>query len=89
MVALISIVENFGEIQAIVMKLGDFSRNLLQITFLPEKIIRRCPVSMVTVLSKVPFGRFVFMQIFCCIFHIFRILCAYYQSGRHNFIISH
>ena len=39
-VALISIVENFGEIQTIVMKLGDFSQNLLQITFLAKKLIR-------------------------------------------------
>ena len=37
-VALIAIVENFGEIQAIVMKLGDFSWNLLQITFLAKII---------------------------------------------------
>ena len=37
-VTLISIVENFGEIQAIVIKLGDLSWNLLQITFLAKKI---------------------------------------------------
>ena len=66
MVALISIVENFDEIQAIVMRL--------------------CSVSMVTVLLKVLFGSFIFMHIFCCIFHIFRFICAYYQSGRYNFI---
>ena len=65
MVALISIVENFGEIQAI------------------------CSVSMVTVLSKVLFGSFIFMHIFCCISHIFCFICAYYQSGRNNFIRSH
>ena len=36
-VALISIVENFGEIQAIVMKLSDFYWNLLQIIFLAKQ----------------------------------------------------
>ena len=34
MVTLISIVENFSKIQAIVRKLGDFSLNVLQIIFL-------------------------------------------------------
>ena len=36
-VALISFVENFGEIQAVVTKLDEFSRNLLQIIFLAKK----------------------------------------------------
>ena len=52
------IVEHFGEIQAIVMKLGDFSCNLLQIIILAKIIIRACSVSMVTDLLKVLFGSF-------------------------------
>ena len=39
-VALISIVKNFGETQAVITKLGDFSRNVLQIIFLAKKLIR-------------------------------------------------
>ena len=88
-VALIPIVENFGEIQAIVMKLGDFSWNLLQIIYLAEKLIKACSVSMVTDLLKVLFGSFFFIHIFCCIFNSFCFICAYYQSGRYILIISH
>ena len=66
-----------------------FLKFIADYIFGKKKLIRRSSVSVVTVLSKVLFGSFVFMHIFCYIFHIFRFICAYYQSGRYIFIISH
>ena len=68
MVWLNSIVKNLGEIQAVGMKLGDFSWNLLQIKFLAKRNnIRACSVAMLTDLLKVLFGSLFFIYIFCCI----------------------
>ena len=65
------------------MKLGDISWNLLKIIFLAKKyIIRAYSVSLVTGLLKVLLGIFFFIHSFCCVFNIFRFICAYYHKRR-------
>ena len=81
-VMLISVVENFGETQWLFLK---FSADF----FLAKKLIGARSVAMVMDLSKILFGCFFFIHIFCCIFNVFHFICAYCQSRRYNFIISH
>ena len=63
---LISIIENFGEIQAIVMSetRGHFLNCIADYIFWQKKLIRGCSISMVTDLLKVLFGSFCFIHAF-------------------------